>query len=83
MNAYDLNNKAEGGRPLTRREVEQIIQTALAERYRPFKLFGLRGTRDYAQRVAQQMGKSLTPHTELAFEDGEWSGKSESPLQSG
>jgi ribose-phosphate pyrophosphokinase len=37
----------------------------------PFKLFGLGGSQDYAQKVATHLGKKLTPHVEKSFEDGE------------
>lgn len=51
--------------------VQQMIRDALAERSRPFKIFGLDGTRDYAERVARHLNKDLSPHIEKAFEDGE------------
>ncbi len=43
----------------------------LARVPRPFKLFGLNGTEEYAKKVAGHLGVSLTPHTEKNFEDGE------------
>jgi ribose-phosphate pyrophosphokinase len=38
---------------------------------KPFKIFGLNSSRDYAQRVACHLGMSLTQHTEKYFPDGE------------
>ena len=34
-------------------------------------LFGLEGSRPYAELVAQHLGLSLSPHEEREFEDGE------------
>jgi ribose-phosphate pyrophosphokinase len=38
---------------------------------RPFKVFGLNASRDYAEGVVKHLGIELTPHTEKCFEDGE------------
>lgn len=38
---------------------------------RPFKVFGLGGTREYAKGICKILGVDLTPHTEKSFEDGE------------
>lgn len=38
---------------------------------RPFKVFGLGSSKDYATKVCQHLDVSLNPHTEKVFEDGE------------
>jgi ribose-phosphate pyrophosphokinase len=38
---------------------------------RPFKVFGLDASKAYASRVAQHLGRKLTPHDEKLFADGE------------
>jgi ribose-phosphate pyrophosphokinase len=47
------------------------LSLKLSRAPRPFKLFGLEGTHDYADKVADHLGIKLTPHTEKLFEDGE------------
>lgn len=44
----------------------------IARAPRPFKLFGLNASTNYASRVAKHLGVSLTPHTERTFEDEEF-----------
>jgi ribose-phosphate pyrophosphokinase len=63
---------------VTYEECQAMIQKAVSEAIlkiirapRPFKLFGLNSTRDYAVKVSEHLGISLTPHTEKLFEDGE------------
>lgn len=43
---------------------------------RPVALFGLNATNEYASKVALSIDKTLTPHTEKVFEDGEFYVKS-------
>lgn len=38
---------------------------------RPFKIFGLDSSALYASRVAEHLGRKLTPHDEKLFDDGE------------
>ncbi len=59
-------------------EVQLLIDKALADMQlrlarapRPFKVFGLLGSNDYAKKVAANLGVSLTPHTEKFHDDGE------------
>jgi ribose-phosphate pyrophosphokinase len=63
---------------VTYEECQAMIQKAVSDAIlkvmrapRPFKLFGLSGTAEYAAKVARYLGTSLTPHTEKLFEDGE------------
>ena len=63
---------------VTVQECEAMIAKAVSDALlkltrapRPFKLFGLNGTKDYSQKVANHLGIPLTPHTEKLFEDGE------------
>lgn len=54
--------------------IEQAVSAALlkiARAPRPFKIFGLEATKDYAEKVANHLNVKLTPHTEKCFEDGE------------
>ena len=44
---------------------------------RPFKIFGLNGSKDYATKIGSHLGVSVTPHEEKTFEDGEPFVKSE------
>lgn len=48
-------------------------------RYRPFALFGLEGSRPFAEQVATRLEMPLAQHEERAFEDGEHKAR---PLQS-
>ena len=59
-------------------ECDAMIQKAISELMlklarapRPFKVFGLQGTFDYAEKVAAHLGIKLTQHTEKLFDDGE------------
>ncbi len=45
---------------------------------RPLTLFGLHGSRDFAEQVAHRLDLALAPHEERAFEDGEHKAR---PLQ--
>ena len=63
---------------VTLEECKLMIQHAVSEAMlrvsrapRPFKIFGLNGTHEYAEQVAQHLGVKLTPHTEKTFADGE------------
>lgn len=38
---------------------------------RPFKIFGLNGSKEYAAKVAEHLRTKLTPHTEKYHDDGE------------
>ena len=56
-------------------EAEAMVQAAVAKTFlkiapRPFKVFGLNGSLDYANRVASHLGISLTRHEEKLFPDG-------------
>lgn len=62
----------------TSSQVEALIQGAVTHAInsmsrapRPMKIFGLSGTKEYAEKVAGHLGMTLTPHTEKCFEDGE------------
>jgi ribose-phosphate pyrophosphokinase len=59
-------------------ECEQMIKRAVADALlkltrapRPFKVFGLQSSCEYAEKVAGHLGIKLTPHTEKLFDDGE------------
>lgn len=59
-------------------ECQAMIQEAVSKAVlnlmrapRPFKLFGLHGSADYAEKVASHLNIKLTPHTEKLFDDGE------------
>lgn len=59
-------------------ECEAMIKKAVSEALlklarapRPFKVFGLKGSFDYAEKVAGHLGIKLTTHTEKLFDDGE------------
>ncbi len=59
-------------------ECKLMIQQAVAEAChkvsrapRPYKLFGLNASVDYAARVAKNLEINLTEHTEKTFDDGE------------
>lgn len=54
--------------------INEAVQNALANQFRaprPFKVFGLNGSKDYAESVANNLGVSLTTHTEIYHDDGE------------
>jgi len=60
--------------PMTRAEAKTLINeafSAVTHAPRPFKVFGLKGTQGYAEKVCQHLGKTLTPLDERYFEDGE------------
>lgn len=59
-------------------ECQEMINKAVAEALlnlarapRPFKVFGLQSSSEYAAKVADHLGIKLTPHTEKLFDDGE------------
>jgi ribose-phosphate pyrophosphokinase len=45
-------------------------------KHRPLSLFGLQGSRDFAEHVANRLEVPLAPHEERAFEDGEHKARS-------
>ena len=55
---------------LARQAVDEALLN-LSRAPRPFKIFGLNGSENYAEHVAEHLGRKLTPHIEKAFEDGE------------
>jgi len=67
-----------GTRFVTPEEAEAMISRAVADALlkigrapRPFKIFGLDGSKAYANEVAEHLGISITPHEEKTFSDGE------------
>lgn len=60
------------------RMVEEAVQKAIQNVpcSRPFKIFGLDGSKQYAEEVAAELGVSVTPHNEKTFDDGESYAKS-------
>ncbi len=58
-------------------DFELIIKNALdkillnTRTLRPFKIFGLNGSKEYAREVAGYLNVEVTPHEERIFEDGE------------
>lgn len=63
---------------ISRADAKRLIRQAidanllrLSRAPRPFKLFGLNRSSEYAHAVASHLGKALTPHVEKAFGDGE------------
>jgi len=55
---------------LSRQAVDEAL-LGLSRAPRPFKIFGLNGSETYATHVAEHLSRTLTPHVEKAFEDGE------------
>lgn len=54
--------------------ISKVVNESLANvnrNLRPFKIFGLNGSKDYAAEVATHLGIQVTPHEERIFEDGE------------
>jgi ribose-phosphate pyrophosphokinase len=47
------------------------ISEAIRQQINPMKIFGLDGTKPYAERVAQHLDTQLTPHEEKVFDDEE------------
>lgn len=63
---------------VTLEEAQEMVDVAVANALlkvarapRPFKIFGLDGSREYAKQVAAHLSVDLTPHTEKVHEDGE------------
>lgn len=63
---------------VTAAEADLMVQQAVSEALlkicrapRPFKIFGLDGSKGYAEDVAEQLGIKVTPHEEKTFDDGE------------
>lgn len=63
---------------VTVEECRTMIDAAVAEALaklarapRPFKVFGLQSSKQYAEGVVNHLGIKLAPHTEKNFEDGE------------
>lgn len=57
-----------------REMIDEAVKNAMSKidyKARPFKVFGLDGTSEYAAKIANHLGIELTPHTEKTFEDGE------------
>lgn len=62
----------------TKEEVESIVNNAvnnamskIVTPQRKFKIFGLNGSKEYAEQVAGNLGLSLSKHEEKCFDDGE------------
>jgi ribose-phosphate pyrophosphokinase len=67
-----------GDRFVSESQVQAMIAEAVNKAYldicrapRPFKIFGLDGSKGYAESVATELGIKVTPHDEKTFEDGE------------
>jgi ribose-phosphate pyrophosphokinase len=61
-------------RMLTEVEAQKMIAEAVSKASRaprPFKIFGLDGSKSYAEAVAGHLGVKVTPHDEKTFDDGE------------
>ena len=63
---------------VTFEEAELMVDKAVNEALfavgrapRPFKIFGLDGSKEYTAEVAKHLGIEVTPHEERTFEDGE------------
>lgn len=59
---------------MTSEQVEPMVEKAIKDAFstmRPFKLFGLNGSKEYATEVAKYLKTEVTPHEERIFEDGE------------
>lgn len=61
---------------ISKDEVSKMIENAVNDAlgkvgHRPFKIFGLNGSKDYAIEVADHLGTSIADHEEKTFEDGE------------
>lgn len=61
---------------VSRDEVARMIETAVTDAlskvgHRPFKIFGLDGSKGYAIDVAGHLGMSIADHEEKIFDDGE------------
>lgn len=59
-------------------EADMMVQKAVNDALlkicrapRPFKIFGMDGSKEYAEEVASQLGVGITQHEERTFEDGE------------
>ena len=53
------------------RNMIKAAVNAVKNNARPFKIFGLSATKEYAAKVAEHLDTELTPHTEKYFDDGE------------
>lgn len=58
-------------------QIEEIVRNCMITYRHPLKVFGLMGSREYSEKVANHLGTSLTPHVEKLFADGECYVKSE------
>jgi len=65
-------------RQVTLEEAEAMINKAVSDALlqigrapRPFKIFGLNGSKSYSEEVAKHLGVTVTPHEEKTFDDGE------------
>lgn len=63
---------------VTEAEIELLVQQRVSESLlkicrapRPFKIFGMNGSKSYAEEVAAHLGVGVTPHEEQTFDDGE------------
>ncbi len=64
---------------LTQVEAEEMVRKAVGQAMttmrrfdqRPFKVFGLNGSKEYAREVTDALGVNLAKHEEKSFEDGE------------
>ena len=60
------------GETISRAEVQALIREALQTgQRRPIKIFGLNGTKEFAEKVAGHLNLELTPHIEKTFDDDE------------
>jgi ribose-phosphate pyrophosphokinase len=66
---YAMITRAEA-KLIARQAVDEAL-LSLSRAPRPFKIFGLDASRIYAEKVARQLNRTLTPHDETYFEDGE------------
>ena len=73
-----VSERISENRFITERQAEVMMQQAVASALlkisrapRPFKVFGLNGSRSFAKKVTKHLGIDLTPHEELDFPDGE------------
>lgn len=54
--------------------IQSLIDSAMKNMQislRPFKIFGLNGSKSYAEKVAEHLEVDVTPHIEKTFDDGE------------
>lgn len=59
------------GEEMVRRAVGEAMSNVRRFDQRPFKVFGLNGSKEYASEVANALGVNLAKHEEKQFDDGE------------